>query len=163
MPGRRGRRYLPVGRATREGQMGMRVHARRWAGLAAVAASLVGAAQAHAQVPVVTHTGTAPTGYTVTFRFSAPTATNVKVRGEWGLRSVASATTRPPSHYQPGDFFNEALVNDMTKDEATGVWSWTTPLPPGTWSYQFQPVPCADCPTPFIQDPANPTFNQDGA
>ena len=143
--------------------MGMRVHARRWAGLAAVAASLVGAAQAHAQVPVVTHTGTAPTGYTVTFRFSAPTATSVKVRGEWGLRSVASATTRPPSHYQPGDFFNEALVNDMTKDEATGVWSWTTPLPPGTWSYQFQPAPCTNCPTPFIQDPANPTFNQNGA
>jgi enterochelin esterase-like enzyme len=140
---------------------------RRWWGLAAVIVSLAFAPAAHAQSPdtspVITHTGTAPTGYTVTFRYYAPAATRVTVRGEWGLRSVASATTRPPSQYQPGDFFNEALVNDMALDSASGVWSWTTPLPPGTWSYQFQPTPCTACPTPYIQDPANPTFNQDGS
>ena len=44
--------------------------------------------------PEVTHTGTGPTGYTVTFRYHAPTATRVQIRGEWGLRSVADATTR---------------------------------------------------------------------
>ncbi|MDA0168392.1 Ig-like domain repeat protein [Solirubrobacter taibaiensis] len=130
---------------------------------AAISPALAGAQAPPDTSPVITHTGTAPTGYTVTFRFYAPAATGVKVRGEWGLRSVASATTLPPSQYQPGDFFNEALVNEMTLDSATGVWSWTTPLPPGTWSYQFQPTPCTACPAPYIQDPANPTFNQVGS
>lgn len=113
--------------------------------------------------PVVRHTGTAPTGYEVTFRFRAPDATSVKIRGEWGLRSVADPTTRPPSQFRPGDFFNEALVSEMTLDPATGVWSWTTPLPPGTWSYQFQATPSqAPGGLAYQQDPANPTFNQDG-
>jgi enterochelin esterase-like enzyme len=152
--------------------MGIRQHRRRWSGLAAVvlglafasAATVVAPAQAATVVsPEITHTGTGPTGYSVTFRYFAPSATRVEIRGEWGLRSVASATTRPPSQYQPGDFFNEAVTNDMTLDSATGTWSFTTPLPPGTWSYQFRPTPCTGCPAPFIQDPANPTFNQDGS
>ena len=112
--------------------------------------------------PTVTPTGTGPTGYEVTFRFYAPTATAVRIRGEWGLRSVADATTRPPSQYQPGDFFNEALITPMTLDVATGVWSLTTPLPPGTWSYQFQVDPRPAGSLPYSQDPANPTWNQDG-
>lgn len=112
--------------------------------------------------PVVTHTGTGPTGYEVTFRHYAPDATSVQIRGEWGLRSVADPTTRPPSQYQRGDFFNEALINEMTLDASTGVWTFTTPLPPGTWSYQFQATPGADPLIPFTQDPANPSFNQNG-
>ena len=112
--------------------------------------------------PEVTHTGTGPTGYTVTFRYHAPTATRVQIRGEWGLRSVADPTTRPPSQYRPGDFFNEAQTSDMVLDPATGVWSYTTPLPPGTWSYAFQPTPnCAGCPAQ-LTDPMNLPFNQVG-
>ena len=129
---------------------------------AAIAPALAGAQTPAVVSPEVTHTGTAPTGYTVTFRYYAPAATSVQIRGEWGLRSVNDGTTRPPSQYQPGDFFNEALVNDMVLDPATGIWSWTTPLPPGTWSYQFRPTPCTGCVGESIQDPANPTFNQVG-
>ena len=109
---------------------------------AAIAPAFAGAQIPAVVSPEVTHTGTAPTGYTVTFRHYAPAATSVQIRGEWGLRSVNDGTTRPPSQYQPGDFFNEALLNDMVLDPATGIWSWTTPLPPGTWSYQFRPTPC---------------------
>ena len=129
---------------------------------AAIAPAFAGAQTPAVVSPEVTHTGTAPSGYTVTFRYYAPAATSVQIRGEWGLRSVNDGTTRPPSQYQPGDFFNEALVNDMVLDPATGIWSWTTPLPPGTWSYQFRPTPCTGCVGESIQDPANPTFNQVG-
>ena len=61
--------------------------------------------------PEVVHTGTGPTGYTVTFRYydGNPATTNVKIRGEWYLSDVADTTTtisagRLPSQYQPGDF-----------------------------------------------------------
>jgi hypothetical protein len=58
--------------------------------LAAVVAGLALAgvpAAAHAQAPAVvspevTHTGTAPTGYAVTFRVYDPTATRMRIRGE---------------------------------------------------------------------------------
>ena len=61
--------------------------------------------------PEVVHTGTGPTGYTVTFRYydGNPATTNVKIRGEWYLSDVAHTTTttsagRLPSQYLPGDF-----------------------------------------------------------
>jgi len=62
------------------------LHVFRRAGLGALAA-LAFAAPAHAQAPAVvspevTHTGTGPTGYTVTFRISDPTATRMRIRGE---------------------------------------------------------------------------------
>ena len=111
--------------------------------------------------PEVVHTGAAPTGYEVTFRYYNPSATSVNLRGEFGLRSVADSTTRLPSQYQPGDFFNAAMTFTMVLDPATGVWSFTTPLPPGTWSYAFQPTPRVGT-RPQIPDPANPTFNMHG-
>ena len=172
-----------ITRAASAGSAGGRLHSRRrrvigWmvvgavAGTAAFGGTSVAAAStpaassghhdAHQRLaPKITHTRTGPTGYEVTFRFSAPDATAVAIRGEWGLRSEADATTRPPSEYQPGDFFNEALVTDMTRGKG-GVWTFTTPLPPGTWSYQFQVTPAADPDQLYIQDPANPTFNQRG-
>ena len=67
---------------------------------------------AHAQTvvsPEVTHTGTAPTGYTVTFRIADPTATRMRIRGEWFFSSAADTTTtssagRLPSQWRVGDF-----------------------------------------------------------
>ena len=89
------------------------MHLFRRAGLGALAV-LAFAAPAHAQAPTVvspdvTHTGTGPTGYTVTFRISDPTATRMRIRGEWFFSSAADTTTttsagRLPSQWKPGDF-----------------------------------------------------------
>src|SRR5262249_26835698 len=118
-----------------------------------VVASGVATTSASADTPVivspeVVHTGTGPTGYTVTFRYydGNPATTNVKIRGEWYLSDVAHTTPTPsagrlPSQYMPGDFpianpNNGAAPNwpviPMTQDPKTLVWSYTTPLPPGT-------------------------------
>src|ERR1700742_56825 len=43
--------------------------------------------------PQVVHTGTAPTGYTVTFRFFDPSATTVQIRGEWFFSNPAATST----------------------------------------------------------------------
>src|SRR3954451_515276 len=84
--------------------------------------------------PEVVHTGQGPTGYTVTFRYYAPTATSVRLRGEWFFSDAAHTTTtssagRLPSQWQPGDFpiaspNSGAAANwpvvQMTLDAATG-------------------------------------------
>jgi enterochelin esterase-like enzyme len=137
--------------------------------------------------PEVVHTGTEPTGYEVTFRFydGNPLTQNVKIRGEWYLSDVAHTTTttsagRLPSQYQPGDFpiafpNRGAAANwpviPMNQDPNTLVWSYTTPLPPGTWTYGFL-LNCSDdttnsttgCPTSTeIADPGNPPWNTTGS
>lgn len=156
------------------------------------AAGLVGVSgTAHAAPtvlsPEVVHTGTGPTGYSVTFRFydGNPATTNVKIRGEWYLSDLADTTTTTsagllPSQYQPGDFPiaspNQGAapnwpVIPMTEDPNTMVWSYTTPLPPGTWTYGFL-LNCSDdqmnstagCPTSTeISDPGNPPWNTSGS
>src|SRR4051794_19079554 len=150
-------------------------------GLAAAALTLALAPAAHAQAPAVvspevTHTGTAPTGYTVTFRVYDPTATRMRIRGEWFFSGLADTTTtssagRLPSQWQLGDFpvanpnagaAANWPVADMVKG-ADGVWSYTTPMPSGTYTYQFY----RDCNSTAIQltgctgafDPSNPPFN----
>src|SRR5262245_53304685 len=153
-------------------------------GLAVLGGLLLAAAlpaSAHAQAPAVvspevTHTGTGPTGYTVTFRIADPTATRMRIRGEWffsGLNDTTTTTSagRLPSQYQPGDFpianpNNGAAANwpvaDMTKD-ANGVWSYTTPMPSGTYTYGFYRNCDAAAPNlpgcTEISDPSNPPFN----
>src|SRR3954452_2331505 len=55
-------------------------------GALAFAAGMVPAAahaQAPASVPQVVQTGTAPTGYEVTFRISDPSARRMRIKGEW--------------------------------------------------------------------------------
>ena len=74
------------------------MHVFRRAGLGALAV-LAFAAPAQAQTPSVvspevTHTGTAPTGYTVTFRISDPAATRMRIRGEWFFSSAAGSEIR---------------------------------------------------------------------
>lgn len=136
--------------------------------LAMLLASLAPVALAQSSAPTVivspevVHTGTAPTGYEVTFRYYDPAATRVRFRGEIGLRTTASSTLHPPTLYQPGDFYGGQYTYDMVLDAATGVWSYTTPLPPGTWSYSFIPTPCTGCQSQ-IPDPLNQPFNMHGA
>ena len=100
--------------------------------------------------PEVVHTGTGPTGYEVTFRYYDPTATNVRIKGEWFFSDDANSSASPatsagylPSEWMPG-YFPIAYpnstaanwpVNEMTLDPSTGVWSFTTPLPSGVFTY----------------------------
>jgi enterochelin esterase-like enzyme len=131
--------------------------------------------------PEVVHTGTAPTGYEVTFRYHDPSATSVRIRGEWYFSDPADTTLTSsqgllPSQWQPGDFPiaypNQGPapnwpVADMSLDTATGVWSYTTPLPSGTFTYGFY----VDCTSPAPQltgctelsDPNNPPWNTSGS
>lgn len=137
--------------------------------------------QAQAQVvsPEVKHTGTGPTGYEVTFRIQDPTATRMRIKGEWLFTSEAESSYSPPSsagrlpsQWRPGDFALGSPnttdpnwpVADMVLDVATGVWSYTTPLPSGWYTYQFYrdcnaaPPLLAGCtPQP---DPANPAWGR---
>ena len=119
--------------------------------VAALSATPAFAHPSHQFSPQVLHTGRAPTGYEVTFRYYDPSATTVQVRGEWFFSNAANTTTTSslgllPTQWSPGDFPiafpNQGPapnwpVAQMTLDHATGVWSYTTPLPSGTFTYGF--------------------------
>ncbi len=108
--------------------------------------------------PVVKHTGQAPTGYEVTFRLSAPKAKSVQIKGEWSferpsdLKQLASTPdylvetpNLQPGQWKSGDVPIQSPnstnpnfpVSAMKKDARTGVWSFTTPLPSGVFSYAY--------------------------
>ena len=135
--------------------------------------------------PDVTHTGTAPTGYTVTFRYANPRATKVQIKGEWyferpsELPQVAATPDHPvvegqgllPKDWQPGDVPLQRPnstgpnfpIADMVKGK-DGIWTYTTPLPSGVFTYSF----IVDCTNPDaskcekIPDPNNLPWNQRG-
>ncbi|MFT4082807.1 MAG: alpha/beta hydrolase-fold protein, partial [Nocardioides sp.] len=136
---------------------------------------------AQALGPTVTHTGRGPTGYSVTFRIKDADATAMKIKGSWSFASSASTKSDPLNNsaisaadWTPGDFPLQSPdrpgeawpVASMTKDTATGIWSYTVPLPSGVFDYQFYPD-CAATGTSVdgctaITDPANLAFNTDG-
>lgn len=144
------------------------------------------AAAATELAPQVVHTGTGPTGYRVTFRFKAPTATSVRIKGEWyfanpyELSSLAGTSTSTvqtpgttPAQWKPGAIPigspNSSAANwpvtTMTEDKRTGVWSYTTPLPSGVFNYGFF-VDCGSATQSGcteVSDPANPPWNQHGS
>jgi enterochelin esterase-like enzyme len=149
------------------------------AGTLAIAAGVV-PATANAQVasPQVIHTGTAPTGYEVTFRISDPSATRMRIKGEWFFSSVAGSSFDPPTsegrlptQFRPGDFPLAAPnttdpnwpVADMVKG-ADGVWTYTTPLPSGWFTYQFYKDCSAAAPAltgcTAMPDPLNPPWGR---
>jgi enterochelin esterase-like enzyme len=148
-------------------------------GLAPVSA---GAHAGSVASPEVVHTRTGPTGYEVTFRIHDPSATRMRIKGEWSFSSAADIAAAPlkptprlPSQWQPGDFPlgspNSPAPNwpvaDMVKNKATGVWSYTTPLPSGVFNYQLYRD--CDAAVPELSgcvassDPANPPWNNRGS
>ena len=87
-----------------------------------------------------------PTGYYVTFRYTDPDATRVRIYGEWSFSDLAHASVTTSLNATPEEWQDGYTVwtgserwptADMTKDEETGVWSYTIPLPTGTWNYRF--------------------------
>jgi enterochelin esterase-like enzyme len=141
------------------------------------------AAERPLRSPEVTHTGKAPTGYTVTFRYANPTAKKVLIKGEWyfarpsELPQIAATPDHPvvegqallPKDWRPGDFPLQRPnstgpnfpIADMKKGN-DGVWTYTTPLPSGVFTYSFR-VDCTD-PDPSkckgISDPNNRPWNE---
>ncbi|WP_406005461.1 alpha/beta hydrolase-fold protein [Streptomyces sp. NBC_00637] len=132
--------------------------------------------------PDVVHTGTGPTGYRVTFRYKDPDATRVQIKGEWYFADpyeLAALSTddgtaletpgTPPTRWRPGDiplaYPNSPAANwpvtDMKRGPG-GVWTYTTPLPSGVFTYSFY-VDCADdtqATCTAASDPANPPWNE---
>ena len=124
--------------------------------------------------PLVQRTGKPPTGYEVTFRYWAPTATSVRVEGEWyfsspGRTTMASSEGLLPTQWRPGDFpiaypnstARNWPVTAMAEDHLTGVWSYRAPLPSGVFTYGFY-INCPDhsgqsCTE--VSDPSNPPWN----
>ncbi|MET0886681.1 MAG: Ig-like domain-containing protein [Mycetocola sp.] len=124
--------------------------------------------------PHVTRTDVGPTGYSVTFRYDAPDdVQSVRIWGDWQFSEPAavvdlnSAQGRFGKDWRPGDIVAKPgpgfLLSDMTKGE-DGVWSWTSPLPSGTYSYHFVHDDCAgpsNAGCTRILDPANPSWSHE--
>ncbi|WP_353807574.1 alpha/beta hydrolase-fold protein [Agromyces sp. SYSU T00194] len=134
--------------------------------------------------PAVKHTGKAPTGYEVTFSLYAPDADRVQIKGEWyferpsELTRIAGTPDNPvvetqgilPADWEPGDvpiaYPNATAANwpviDMSERGNSGVWTWTTPLPSGVFTYGY----FVDCETDDgsgctqVADPANLPWNE---
>ena len=95
----------------------------------------------------VIKTADSKTGYLVTFRYHAPDAKRVRIRGEWSFATDRGSFYPMSDNVMPEDYEDGMFplqVNqkdwpafDMTKNEETGVWSYTIALPSGTWSYRF--------------------------
>ncbi len=86
-----------------------------------------------------------PTGYIVTFRYKAPGARRVRIYGEWLFSDPADATMVTSTNAMPEQWKDGYIlhtdgkwaVSDMKLDGKTGVWSYTIPLPCGTYNYRF--------------------------
>lgn len=86
-----------------------------------------------------------PTGYYVTFRYKDPDADRVRIYGEWKFSDLAHASVSTSLNAMPEDWQDGYTIwktdgwptSDLVKNEATGVWSYTIPLPTGTWGYRF--------------------------
>lgn len=86
-----------------------------------------------------------PTGYYVTFRYKDADASRVRLYGEWRFSDLEHATYFTSLNASPEEWKDGYTVwqtdgwptVDMEKNEATGVWSYTIPLPTGTWCYRY--------------------------
>ncbi len=95
----------------------------------------------------VIKTAESETGYLVTFRYHAPDAERVRIRGEWSFATERGSFYPMSDNIMPEDYEDGMFplqVNqkdwpafDMTKNDETGIWSYTIALPSGTWSYRF--------------------------
>lgn len=88
-----------------------------------------------------------PTGYYVTFRYYAPDAERVRIRGEWSFATDRGSFYPMSDNIMPEDYKDGMFplqvdqadwpAFDMELNEKTGYWCYTVALPSGTWSYRF--------------------------
>jgi enterochelin esterase-like enzyme len=81
-----------------------------------------------------------PTGYTVTFVYHNPNATQVRLAGDLTLLDLSTGTTRyQPEAWQLGRYHagGTEFLRDMTKD-VNGYWSVSVPLHAGGLSYWYR-------------------------
>ncbi|TNH29661.1 hypothetical protein FHG89_11685 [Micromonospora orduensis] len=81
-----------------------------------------------------------PTGYTVTFVYHNPQATQVRLAGDLTLLDLDTGSTRyQPEAWQPGRYHagGTEFLRDMTRD-AKGNWSVSLPLHAGGLSYWYR-------------------------
>ncbi|KAJ4390702.1 hypothetical protein N0V93_004300 [Gnomoniopsis smithogilvyi] len=123
----------------------------------------------------VRKTSQGPTGYEVDFTYVNSSAQSVVIGG--GIQTFTDQFhTSPqysagynPQNYKPGDFFVNLFtaVSDVPwpyvmEHTGNGTWTFTTPLPSGTYNYGFLvDCPLANCTTTSEQyffDPDNPPF-----
>ncbi|MGA4668894.1 alpha/beta hydrolase-fold protein [Propionibacteriaceae bacterium Y1923] len=136
--------------------------------LAVTSLAAAGAVAAPAQAapkaqlgPTVVRTDVAPTGHSVTFRYEAPAdVTQVRIVGEWWFKDPADVTSlnagvaHTGADWKPGDILADPWHPlEMTKGD-DGVWTFTTPLPSGTFRYAFTHDCTSNC--TLIPDPVNP-------
>ncbi|XXH04024.1 hypothetical protein Hte_010435 [Hypoxylon texense] len=130
----------------------------------------------------VRKTDKGPTGYEVDFKYVNTTASRVLIGG--GLQAftdqyhttLESRAWYDPHDYQPGDFYvsygspedgyewpYEMMKSEGGGDDNEGVWTYTTPLPSGIYSYAYL-VDCDSAPACGIEtgqlviDPDVPPF-----
>lgn len=123
------------------------------------------------QGPNVTADPSSPTGYTVTFVYYNPNATQVRLGGDLTLLDLSTGPSirYQPEEWQTGRYHSGGVefLRDMTKD-ADGYWSVSVPLHAGGLSYWYRvsdPTqgwtnhriwdPASTRPRPAF-DPANP-------
>ncbi len=113
-----------------------------------------------------------PTGYYVTFRYKDPDAGRVRIYGEWKFSDIYHSTFVTSQNLMPDDWSDGDVewqtdgwpTAEMELNEDTGVWSYTIPLPTGTFNYRFL-VGGADgaavddaTDAQLVADPANTNF-----
>lgn len=90
--------------------------------------------------PTITADPDSPTGYTVTFVYYNPNATQVRLAGDLTLLDVNTGNTRyQPEAWQTGRYHTGGteFLRDMTKD-ADGYWSVSIPMHAGGLSYWYR-------------------------
>lgn len=90
--------------------------------------------------PTVTANPDSPTGYTVTFVYHNPDATQVRLAGDLTLLDLGTGSTRyQPEAWQTGRYHagGTEFLRDMTQDE-DGYWSVSLPLHAGGLSYWYR-------------------------
>ena len=98
------------------------------------------AAPAIVQGPTVTADPASPTGYTVTFVYYNPNATQVRLAGDLTLRGLTDGATRfQPEAWQLGRYHvgGVEFLRDMTND-GNGYWSVSIPMHTGGLSFWYR-------------------------